>query len=149
MQFDLTDWVRKLFCRERGPMTEAQRVGLWGEKVAERFLRRKKYKIIGRRLKIGERDELDLVAKDGKILVFVEVKTRKSEDFGAPATAVDRRKRSALSRAAVAYLRALGFPRLSFRFDIVEVVGTPDGGDPAIRHIENAFPLDGRYQLPY
>ncbi len=149
MALDIPGSIRRLLGRQGGKTTAAHAVGLWGEKRAERFLREKKYKIVGRRVRIGRRDELDLVARDGKTLVFVEVKTRKSEEFGAPATAVDRRKRLALSRAAVAYLRALKFPRVSFRFDIVEVVGEPDDPTPAVRHIENAFPLEGKYQLPY
>jgi len=58
--------------------------GIWGENQAEEFLKAKGYKILGQRVRIGDRDELDLVARDGKILVFVEVKTRGSQDFGRP-----------------------------------------------------------------
>jgi putative endonuclease len=105
-------------------------------------------KIIGRRVRIGGRDEIDIVARDGSTLVFVEVKTRKSEAFGRPAAAVDRRKRQTTSRAAVRYLRKLKSPSVLFRFDVVEVVGIEEDGDPVLRHIENAFPLDSRYSLP-
>jgi len=100
-------------------------------------------------VRIGKRDELDLVARDGEVLVFVEVKTRKSERFGRPVSSVDRAKRHTLSRAAVRYIKRLKDPHVYFRFDVVEVVGEIDAPDPpVIRHIENAFPLDSRYSLP-
>ena len=122
--------------------------GEWGEKKAEQFLRRKGYRIIGRRVRIGKRDEIDLVARTSRELIFVEVKTRRTEAFGRPAAAVNRNKRRTLCRAAVRYLAAVRFRPTCFRFDVVEVVGLP-GEDPVIRHIENAFPLDSRYDLPF
>ena len=124
--------------------------GKWGEKVAADFLKQKGYKLLGSRLHIGRRDELDLVARDGEVLVFVEVKTRAGEDFGRPASAVDRHKRHTLSRAAVRYLKKLKNPRVYFRFDIVEVIGRMDADTPpTVRHIENAFPLDSRYRIEF
>jgi putative endonuclease len=126
-----------------------QDVGLWGEREAERYLRRKRYRILGRRVRVGRRDELDLVARDGETLVFVEVKTRATEAFGAPVAAVDRRKRQALSRAAVRYLRSIRFPAVNIRFDVIEVVGSMDAAPPVIRHLPNVFVLDRRYRLPF
>lgn len=64
--------------------TENLETGEWGEKQAERMLKRKGYRILGRRVRVGTRDEIDLVARDGATLVFVEVKTRKSEDLAGP-----------------------------------------------------------------
>jgi putative endonuclease len=123
--------------------------GKWGEKQAERLLKRKGFKILGRRVRVGRRDEIDLVVRDGESLVFVEVKTREGEVFGRPVSAVDAKKRHVLSRAAVRYLQRLKYPPVCFRFDVVEVVGTPRTRDPLLRHIENAFTLDARYTLPY
>lgn len=123
--------------------------GAWGERVAEDYLRGKGYRILGRRVRVGTRDELDLVARHGAQLVFVEVKTRSGEVFGRPLSAVDRGKRHTLSRAAVRYLQRLKDPRVCFRFDVVEVIGRPGSDEPPlVRHIENAFPLDRRYALP-
>ena len=122
--------------------------GLWGEAQAERALRQKGYAILGRRVRVGHRDELDLVARDGAVLVFVEVKTRKTEAFGRPDAAVNRAKRHYLSRAAVRYLKHLRAPPDAFRFDVVEVIGAVDTPAPLIRHIENAFPLDRCYRVP-
>lgn len=124
------------------------RTGVWGEAQAEHFLKAKGYRILGRRVSVSARDELDLVARDGEVLVFVEVKTRKSEEFGRPAEAVDRAKRHTVSRAAVRYLQRLKFPKICFRFDVVEVIGQDGDPDPVVRHIENAFTLDSRYTLP-
>lgn len=122
--------------------------GLWGEREAEQFLVSKGYRILSRRFRVTVRDEVDLVARDGEVLVFVEVKTRKTEDYGRPVSAVDRKKRHVMSRAAVRYLKRLEKP-VCFRFDVVEVIGTESGGNPKIRHIENAFPLDRCYALPW
>lgn len=123
------------------------RTGVWGEEQAARALRGKGYRIIGRRVRVGRRDEIDLVARDGPVLVFVEVKTRRDEVFGRPIESVDRRKRRILCRAAVRYLRALKGQRPYFRFDVVEVIGVGGDKSPAIRHIERAFELDRRYYV--
>jgi putative endonuclease len=125
-----------------------QDIGLWGEKQAERALKREGFKIVDRRVRVGQRDELDIVARDGEVLVFVEVKTRKNEEFGRPADAVDRGKRRVTSRAAIRYLRQLRKPDVLFRFDVVEVIGEMDDAAPDVRHIRNAFNLDRRYRYP-
>lgn len=122
--------------------------GLWGETKAESFLKGKGYAILSRRFRLSARDELDLVARDGDVLVFVEVKTRKSESFGRPLSAVDRRKRHTVCRAAIRYLERLKEP-VNFRFDVVEVIGREGDESPGLRHIENAFPLDRCYVLPW
>jgi len=131
---------------EKSPLPVAQAAGRWGEEVAADFLARAGYRILGRRVRPDRRDEIDIVARKDESLVFVEVKTRKSEAFGRPFAAVDQAKRRALSRAAVRYLRQLNFPKLYYRFDTVEVIGTPDA-PPQVRHIENAFPFDRRLML--
>jgi len=122
--------------------------GLWGEKVAKSMLSRKGYKILGARVLLDARDEIDLVARDGSVLVFVEVKTRASERFGRPISAVDRKKRRILRRAAVRYLKRKRFPEVNFRFDVVEVVGSIGDKHPAVCHIQNIFTLGSKYYLP-
>ncbi len=124
------------------------RSGLWGERQAETYLRKQGCKILGRRVRVGNRDEIDLVVRDREVLVFVEVKTRREEKFGRPLDSVDRHKRHSLSRAAVRYLQRLKEP-VNFRFDVVEVVGGQDDPAPVIRHVANAFSLDRCYSLPW
>jgi putative endonuclease len=121
--------------------------GRWGEEVAAQRLKKKRYKIVGQRVRVGKRDEIDIIAKDGSTLVFVEVKTRKNEDYGRPFSAVNQAKRKHLSRAAVAYLKRMNSEPDYIRFDVIEVVGEPGGRMPEIRHIENAFPLHSAYRL--
>jgi len=123
-------------------------VGEWGEEHSARFLSDGGYRILARNVRPDRRDEIDIVARYENTLVFVEVKTRADESFGSPITAVDRSKRHALNRAAAAYLKKAGYPDLFYRFDVIEVVGTPEGGEPLIRHIENAFPFERRYRFP-
>lgn len=123
--------------------------GEWGEQCAGRHLEEKGYKILGRRVRFGGQDELDLVARDGQTLVFVEVKTRAVEDFGRPIDSVNAAKRRSLSRAAMKYLKKLKQKPEYIRFDVVEVIGTPAGEPPVIRHIDNVFSLQGGYKLPW
>lgn len=83
------------------------------------------------------------IGNNADCLVFVEVKTRSSEDWVRPAAAVDARKRRALSLAAEDYRRQLRDPRVKWRFDVVEVLLT-EGAVREIRHVVNAFVADTR-----
>ena len=141
-------WPFSLLRQETLP--ETHRAGVWGEQLAARHLESQGYRILGRNVRFGPRRELDLVARApaGDTLGFVEVKTRKSERFGRPVSAVDRGKRRAFGRAVVQYLRRLRTRPARVRFDVVEVVGTPGDAAPVVRHIENAFSLGPGYRLP-
>ena len=114
-------------------------LGERGEKVAENFLRRRGYKILVRRFK-ARGGEIDLVCRHKDWLVFVEVKTRKSEQYGAPSEAVTREKQRHASKTALEYLHLLGNPQIHWRFDVVEVI-MPDDATPECRLIQNAFDL--------
>jgi len=137
----LFGWLK----RKEDHRTQRQIVGARGEKAAARYLRRKGYKILLKNFRSGKA-EVDIVARHKDWLVFVEVKTRETEEFGAPSEAVQRDKQRNLSKAAVDYLRLLGNPRIHFRFDIVEVVQRKGVRRPDdIRLIENAFDLSEPY----
>jgi putative endonuclease len=123
-------------------------VGVWGEQTAAGYLKKKGYRIIGCNVRPDRRDEIDIIARIAESLVFVEVKTRADENFGAPFSAVDSVKRHSLNRAAAAYLRKTRFPDLYYRFDVIEVIGRPAGPEPEIRHIEDAFPFEKRFKFP-
>jgi putative endonuclease len=113
-----------------GAAPRSAEVGRWGEACAAEYLSRAGYAVISRNVRPNRRDEIDIVARFGDTLVFVEVKTRSREDYGRPFKAVDRKKRHALNRAAAAFLRKAKHPGLYYRFDVVEVLGTPKRGHP-------------------
>ncbi len=93
----------------------------------------------------SERGEIDLVMRDEDCLVFVEVKTRSSEEWVRPAAAVDKERRQRLTRTALDYLRLLRNPPVKLRFDIVEVL-LQDGAVREVRHLPNTFPMERPYR---
>lgn len=117
--------------------------GLEGEEAAFFYLRRKGYTIVARRWSCGEGPgDVDLIAWDGDLLCFFEVKTRTARDMTPAEAAVDRRKRVTLRRLAHAYLRRLpGEERPPVRFDVVSVYLVP-GQKREFVHFENAFGWD-------
>lgn len=120
-----------------------QLFGRRAESEAEALLRRKGYKILGRNVRSSV-GELDLVAKDGKVLVFVEVKARQTEAMGGAVHAVDGRKRAKLIKLASQYLAQHGLIAPVCRFDVVVCQGGR-GRPGQLEHIQNAFevPADG------
>ena len=130
---------RLLFWRKPDETPEHLRRGALGETAAKKHLQQLGLKFLAANVRT-KRGELDLVFRDGECLVFVEVKTRSSEQWSRPARAVDSSKRTKLSRAAFDYLCMLSDPNVKFRFDIVEVL--LKGGEVSeIRHLPNAFNL--------
>src|SRR5216110_1181944 len=115
------------------------RLGTLGEKAAKRHLKKAGLKFLTANFR-SRRGEIDLVFRDGDCLVFVEVKTRSSEEWTRPAAAVNAHKRRLLSKAALDYLKLLKQPRVKMRFDIVEVL-LRDGAVGQIRHLPNTFSL--------
>lgn len=109
-----------------------------GEQAAARYLRQRDYKILTSRFQ-GKHGEIDLVARDGEVLAFVEVKTRGSDRYGAAADAVNREKQRHLASCAREYLQLLGNPRIPVRFDVVEVYMDEAGTADEVRLIQGAF----------
>lgn len=128
---------------DRSGKRDRMQTGREGERLAASYLKKHGMKLIGRNIRVG-RDEIDLIARDDQTLVFIEVKTRADELFGRPAAAVDRAKQYRISRAASRYLRKNKLYPPYIRFDIVEVVGD---GPREIRHLRNAFTLQGGYRI--
>lgn len=119
--------------------------GIQGEKAAKEYLKSKGLKFLTANFNSG-RGEIDLIFRDDDCLVFVEVKTRSSEEWTRPARAVDKRKRRLISQTALDYLRMLKNPNIKFRFDIVEVL-VKDGKVAEIRHLPSAFSLSKPFNL--
>ena len=122
-----------------------QRVGRAGEDLAAKFLRREGLKVLYRNFRAPKGGEVDIVCRDGEMLAFVEVKTRTSSDYGNPGRAVDRKKQTLITKGAIAWLRALNFPDVIFRFDVIEVILEP-GQPPKIAHQRNVFELPANYR---
>lgn len=145
----LWGWVRSLgrklagMCRRRltSEFTDGE-LGRVGEQCAARYLRRQGYRIVARGVRF-RKGELDLVAWDGSTIVFVEVKTRVSNQRGLPGEAIDQRKQRRMTRAALLYLkqhRLLDYP---CRFDVVTIIWPPSSRQPEIELIRNAFEAVG------
>jgi putative endonuclease len=120
------------------PFSREVTTGERGERIAAGFLRKQGYRVVARnwRNPRDRRDELDLVCRDGEVLVFVEVKTRDSGALVAGYHAVDVRKKNVILRTAKVYLRKVRPLPSTYRFDIVEVTLVPAGG-PEVRHYQN------------
>ncbi len=122
-------------------MTQAkQLLGLRGERIAEEWLVQRGWRVVERRFRSGHRD-IDLVVErvgaEGRLIAFVEVKTRVSSGYGGPLGAVHWKKQREMARAARDWMSRERGTAASFRFD---VVGVTYGRGPAeVIHIENAF----------
>ncbi len=110
-------------------------LGKEGEELALRFLKKQGYRIIGKnyRTPFGE---IDIIADDGGVLVFVEVKTRSGDAFGSPFEAVDRRKRDKIKNVALSYMKRIR-KEPPARFDVLSI--DVDEGRKKIDHIKDAF----------
>jgi putative endonuclease len=125
---------------DQGPKRSqaCSRVGQRGEDLAFTLLKKKGYKILGRNYKssIGE---IDIIAREGRTIVFVEVKARSSDNFGTAKGAVDVKKQRKLSMLALDYLKRHALLEQAARFDVVAIDG--DQGQEKVELIRNAFDL--------
>ena len=131
---------RRASLRLLGVRLSRAETGLLGELLAAKHLQERGREILRRNHRGPHRGEVDIVARHGDVLTFVEVKTRTSSAFGRPADAVTADKQRLIQRGALDWLRLLGNPRIAIRFDIAEVL-LIDGEVPRINLIENAFTL--------
>ena len=144
----MLDWFKRFFLRRE---TAAGSRGETGEQLAADFLRRERgFSVVVRnwRSPRDRRAELDLVCRDGEVLVFVEVKTRTAGALVSGYYAVDRRKKRALLRACGAYLGQLAVRPRTFRLDVVDVALPAAGmkGAPEVRHFAHVPLFPKRYQ---
>ena len=111
-------------------------LGRQGEKLAEKYLKKNGYRILARNYRCRS-GEIDLVAEEGRTLVFIEVKTRSNASCGHPLEGIDLRKQGRLSRAAGEYLLKNGDTERPCRFDAVSVLA--DNNGTVIELVKNAF----------
>jgi putative endonuclease len=135
----LFDWLRHL--RRRQVWSPDQAAGRRGEDLAHRYLRRRGFIIVARNYRLPSGDaEADIIAREGDILAFVEVKSRHSIDFGPPDRAVGDRKRAHLLRVARHYTRKTQTPWEQVRFDVVTVILSRPPRIELIRGSDNSRP---------
>lgn len=115
-----------------------QDLGKQGETLAREFLLQKHYTLIQTnfRCKLGE---IDIIARDRHMVVFVEVRTVTGPVEMPPYNSVTRHKQGQVKRAALFYISQNNLVNTQFRFDVIGITLDPAGGDPKIEHIENAF----------
>jgi len=129
------DWLRHLARRRTWTPTRA--LGRRGEDLAHRYLRKHGFTIVARNYRLSSGDaEADVIAWEGETLVFVEVKSRETADFGPPERAIGEDKRTHLLRIAREYTRKTDTPWERIRFDVVSVVMTQP---PAIELYRDAL----------
>jgi putative endonuclease len=117
--------------------TNKRSTGNYGEQLAEEFLKNLGYEIIKKNFHYGH-GEIDLVAMDKDVLVFVEVKYRKNLDFGEPEYAVNKNKQSQIKKIAEAYLAINKIEDKDCRMDVIAILQL-SGEKPQINHYINAF----------
>ena len=137
----MNEWVRRWWDKFRpflfGRPADSLSLGRRGEDLAVRALKKKDYRILARRER-SRLGEIDIVARDGKVLVFVEVKTRSGHRFGTPIEAVDYRKQKKLTRLALAYAARRGWSESPIRFDVVGIE-FPADRTPEVSIYQDAF----------
>lgn len=130
----------------RNPIVQAfwnRLLGDRGEQAAARYLRRQGLRILHRGYRTNH-GEIDLIALDGNVIVFVEVKARRQ---GVPAEAVTMEKQRRLTLAALHFLKKHGLLEQRSRFDVVAIIWSEDDNPPQIEHIRDAFEAVGRGQM--
>jgi putative endonuclease len=134
----LSDTARQF--RQQRRLGADAALGRRGEDLAHRYLRSAGFTILARNYRPGGDSEVDIVARDGDITVFVEVKSRRSAEFGSPGRAIDRDKQKHIVRAARSYVTRAGLTWSQVRFDTISIVFSQP---PSIVHQQDAF-FDGR-----
>lgn len=123
---------------ESGEPRDRAWLGTYGENVAADWLRSRGCRILARNFRGPRRGEVDIIARDGRLLLFVEVKTRHADTRIRPLDAVDKTKQALIERGANAWLRRLGTRNVPWRFDVIEV-WVADGVKPKVNHVRDAF----------
>ncbi len=136
MWADLKRWLSGLW------PWQPRSLGQQGERLAVKHLRRLGYKIVGTGVR-NSLGELDIVAVDGRTIVFVEVRSRSGVEHGHPAETVDAAKQQRLTRLALVYLKRRRLLNYPARFDVVTVIWHGEHQPPTLEHFRAAFEASG------
>jgi putative endonuclease len=110
------------------------------EQMAFDYLSAQGYRLVKKNFHFGRAGEIDLILRDGEVYVFVEVKMRRSRNFGAPEDSVTMSKRKQIYRVAEGFVHVMGLKSYEARFDVIAIdYVTGVNGAPEIRHWKNAF----------
>lgn len=115
-----------------------KQLGAWGETAAEDYLKKKEYEIIGRNIRTPY-GEIDLIAEKDQVLIFVEVKTRSTKDYGLPEGAITEKKLNKMIESAQDYLQENHESTKEWQLDVISIQTKPNQNNPQIYHIENVL----------
>ena len=132
--------------REDGERWDKDDIGAFGEKLAAHYLWAHGCGVLYHNYRAPKGGEVDIVCRDGEMLVFAEVKTRTSDRYGRPMDAVDAEKERLIIRGGMHWLRLLDNPEIFFRFDVVEVL-LPEGERPEVTWVKEAFGVPKHYRF--
>lgn len=123
-------------------------LGRSGEKIAAKFLKRNSYVILERNFS-SPFGEIDIIAKDKDAIVFIEVRTKRTDEYGLPVESIRRAKIKRLVRIAWFYIKGRNLEDSIFRFDVASILIGKEGGKPEVTLIKDAFGEDqgGRYYV--
>jgi len=114
-------------------------LGKIGEDAAMKHILNLGMKPLAKNFRVGRLGEIDIIAKDGDTLCFIEVKARRGDRYGTPAEAVSYAKRNTITRIAQIYADRHGIYDTPLRFDVIEVYMNPDSSIKSVEHIRDAF----------
>ena len=122
--------------RQQQTLTQSAALGRRGGDLAHRYLQKNGYAVVARNYKPGADSEIDIVARRGDLVIFVEVKSRTSAEFGNPDRAINQEKQKHIVRAARTYVNRAAIEWNQVRFDTISVIFTDP---PSILHQQDAF----------
>ena len=123
----------------RTSRSDNKKTGDRGEDIASQFLEDNGFRIVHRNFRYSTFGEIDIIAKKDGVLVFVEVKTYKTEEFGEPLLLVNHRKQEKIRKLAQIYMLQKKIEDTDCRFDVIGIKSSKTGADNSVTHIENAF----------
>lgn len=121
-----------------GTPRDHQWIGRYGERVAVSWLRAQGCQILSRNYRGPKGGEVDIIARDGKLLLFIEVKTRTGKQSMRPLDAVDLEKQALIERGAQHWITQLGHPKPPWRHDVLEII-LEEGQKPRVNQVKDAF----------